>query len=172
MRYIYSSVCTHQPFNPKIMKTLTLRMLLLVFFLFFTKATLLAQQSTTDKYIEGTISQEIPCAGDVVSGSFILHYIKFTNGNGKVFRELIQPMGVKLVGEKTGIIYNAVGVTQWKETYASDSEIKNTIYINNYHLVGTSKDGVNYKVHINIGFTRNADGDLTADFENASLTCE
>lgn len=154
------------------MKTLTVRLISLIFFLFFTTASLFAQQTSTENYIEGTISQEIPCAGDVVSGSFILHYVKFINQSGKVYREHIQPMGVKLVGENTGIVYNAVGVTQWKETYKSDDEIKNKIYINNFHLVGVGKDGVNYKVHLNIGFTRNANGDLTADFEHASLTCD
>lgn len=154
------------------MKTTTVVVISLVSFLLFTAVNLFAQQASTENYIEGTIRQEIPCAGDVVSGSFILHYIKFVNENGNVYREHIQPMGVKLIGEKTGIVYNAVGVTQWKETYKSEGEVKNSIYINNFHLVGVGKDGTNYRVHLNIGFTRNANGELTADFEHASLSCE
>lgn len=154
------------------MKTLTHRLTLVVFFLFFTIATIFSQNSTTDKFIEGTISQYIFCADEVASGTVTLHYFDFYNSNEKVHRIHIQPQGVKIVGEKTGITYNAVGVTQWKDTYFSDGEIKNTIYINNFHLVGVGKDGVKYKVHLNIGFTRNANGDLTADFENASLTCD
>lgn len=154
------------------MKTLLARVIVSIIFLLAIISAAYSQSPTNEKYLEGTISQYISCADETASGNVTLRVLECYNSNGKIYKLQIKPVNVKLVGEKTGIVYNAVGVTESKETFFADGEMKTSIDINNFHLVGVGKEGVNYRVHWNIGFAQNANGEVTADFEHASLTCE
>jgi hypothetical protein len=54
----------------------------------------------------------------------------------------------------------------------ADGEAYTFSGIDNFHMVGTGKDGVKYKLHVNIHYTINANGELTANADNSSTTCE
>lgn len=153
------------------MKT-TLTTLFLAVVLFVISQKTFSQQLPSDNFLEVSVRQYIPCSDEVASGTVTLHYFRFENGNGKVYRTHTQPQGAKLVGEKTGIVYNAVGVSQSKETHSLDGEAYTFKGIDNFYMIGTGKDGVKYKLHVNLVTTVNANGVLTADFDHESVTCQ
>jgi hypothetical protein len=147
-------------------------LLLIAFTQFVVHQKAISQNSTKENYIDVSVNTFIPCANEYATGTVILHFFHVFNKSGNISKSHVQPQGGKIVGESTGTVYNTVGVSQSKETMVADGEAYTFSGIDNFHMVGTGKDGVKYKLHVNIHYTINANGELTANADNSSTTCE
>ena len=133
--------------------------------------------------ITATINQKIPfelavfisCAaggaGEVVDLSGTLHDLFHLTINGKrfVLKTHDQPQGVSGVGETTGDVYRATGVTQ---DITTSGIVGNTeTFINNFKIIGP-KAGNNFLVHENFHVTVNANGTITVVRDHLTVTCK
>ena len=117
----------------------------------------------------------VPCAnggaGEVVVFQGNLHVLitATINGNNVRFKEHFQPQGLQGVGLSTGDKYNATGVTQDMEGFGTvGAEIT---FVNNFRMIGQGP-GNNILVHENFPVTVNANGDITANHDNATTECK
>lgn len=154
------------------MKIIRISFALVLVIQFLMLQNVFSQESVKDNFEEVTVSTFIPCANEYASGSVTLHYFQVYNKDGKISKSHVQPQGGKITGETTGTVYNTVGVSQSMETMVSDGEAYTLSGIDNFHMVGTGKDGVKYKLHVNVHYTINSNGDMTANADNSSTTCE
>lgn len=154
------------------MKIISTAVALVLFIQFLMLQDAFSQKTVKDNFIEVSVRTFIPCANEYATGSVRLHYFHVYNKDGKISKSHVQPQGGKITGENSGTEYNTVGVSQSKETMVSDGEAYTFSGIDNFHMVGTGKDGVKYKLHLNVHFTINANGDMTANSDNSSTTCE
>jgi hypothetical protein len=116
----------------------------------------------------------IPCAngglGELVDFSGTLHDIFHVTINGSTFvlRFHDQPQGVKGVGETTGTVWNATGVTQ--QISRSGTVGSTASFVNNFKLIGPGPDN-NVLIHENLQVTINANGTTTALHDHISASC-
>jgi hypothetical protein len=116
----------------------------------------------------------VPCAnggaGENVEISGTLHILLHItiNDNRVNIKEHFQPQDASGVGEDTGDVYHAVGVTQDQESFGAVSD--EFTFINNFRIVGQGP-GNNFQVHENVHITINANGDVTSVHDNLSATC-
>jgi hypothetical protein len=117
----------------------------------------------------------IPCAaggaGELVVFTGELHMlIAFTanSAGGFHLKEHFQPQGLTGIGLTTGLKYQATGVTQ-EEINVNAAQV--TTFVNNFKLIGQGP-GNNFLVHENTHITINADGTVTASFDNLSVDCK
>jgi hypothetical protein len=130
-----------------------------------------------------TVSQKVPLdlvffincanggAGENVTFSGVLNELFHvtTNGNRFVLNQHFQPQGVKGVGETTGDVYNATGLSQ--ETTISGTVGFTHSFVNNFKLIGPGP-GNNLLVHENLQITVNANGTLTVFRDLLTVTCK
>jgi hypothetical protein len=82
-----------------------------------------------------------------------------------------QPMGASGIGLATEDVYQAVGVTR-ESTKVGDGGFPYVhTFVNNFHLVGPGPDN-NFRVKQTVHVTVNANGDLTAEVNKTSTTCQ
>jgi hypothetical protein len=117
----------------------------------------------------------IPCAdggaGEFVSFSGTLHEVFHVTVNGNTFVLKIhdQPQGLKGVGETTGDVYNATGVTQ--DISRSGTVGFTEAFTNNFKLIGPGP-GNNFLLHENFHVTVNGNGTVTVVHDNVTFTCK
>ncbi|HXC70739.1 MAG TPA: hypothetical protein VN644_12220 [Pyrinomonadaceae bacterium] len=117
----------------------------------------------------------IPCAnggaGELVEivGTLHVHVHLTTNGNRVNGKLHFQPQGASGVGMVTGDVYRATGVTH-EDTVPLTDGPDNITLINIFSFIGPGPDN-NFRVHQNIHLTINANGEVTADFNNTTTDC-
>jgi hypothetical protein len=110
-------------------------------------------------------------AGEFISLTGPLHtLITFTEDkNGGVHGTThFQPQGVTGVGEVTGDVYHAVGLTRDSFNGKKGEEFT---FVNVFYMIGPGP-GNNLKVHSTSHVTINANGSVTADVFLESITCQ
>ena len=117
----------------------------------------------------------IPCAnggaGELVTFSGTLHEVFHLTINGQNFLLKLhdQPQGLKGVGETTGDVYNATGVTQDKSRSGTVGFTET--FVNNFKLIGPGP-GNNLLIHENVHVTVNANGTLTVFHDHFTADCK
>lgn len=136
----------------------------------------LAEATTTTVNFSIDIDFEafVPCAnggaGELIVGNGPLHVLLHTteSASGNVQMKFhFQPQGIKSVGQDTGDVYKATGVTQQTFRAAKGSSFT---FVNNLRQIGPGP-GNNFLVHETLHVTVNANGQVTADHVNTSLEC-
>jgi hypothetical protein len=122
------------------------------------------------------LSVFIPCAnqgnGEVVDFSGTLHVVisSTVNGNHIHVNQLVNPQGVKGVGETTGDVWQGTGETR-QDLNASVSALPfEATFVDNFKLIDGR--GGSFLIHENIHVTVNADGTTTASHDNLTITCK
>jgi hypothetical protein len=132
---------------------------------------------TTNDFVPFAQGVFVPCAnggsGEIVLIAGTLHIQQHAtiNGNRATIKSHFQPQGVGGVGQTTGDIYNATGVTQEVDTIAVSNGAFEFTFINNFRIVGPGP-GNNLEVHQTIHVTINANGDVTTTINNNDVTCQ
>jgi len=120
------------------------------------------------------ILEWIPCAndglGEWVEGTIdvllVFHYDK----DGNQTKLIAHPHAGILIGQTTGTIFRATGVTLFLGDNNPDKGAFTDTFINRYHLVG--QGGVQFWNFNTIHVTITPDGDITADVLNEYTTCK
>lgn len=123
-----------------------------------------------------SLSVFIPCAnqgnGEVVDFTGTLHGVisSTVNDNRIHLNDLFNPQGAKGVGETTGDVWEATGVTR-QDLNASVSAFPfETTFVNNFKLID-GRDG-SYLLHQNIHVTVLADGTTTSSVDHFTFACK
>jgi hypothetical protein len=131
---------------------------------------------TTNTSVPIAFLDFVPCAdggaGEFVLVSGDLHILITTtvDANGGFHGKThFQPQGISGFGLSTGARYQATGVQQESFNAPSGGTITDT-FVNNFRLIGQGR-GNNLLVHQSVHMTTNANGDVTADVFNNSITC-
>jgi hypothetical protein len=152
------------------------------YFLFAFAMVLLAGAPATAKVTDNVkepFSQDVfvPCAnggaGELVTISGRLH-ILFTQtedaAGGLHLTFHFQPQGASGIGSETGDVYRAVGLTRGTTNIGTDGLPFIDTFVNNFYLIGTA-GGVSFKTHNTVHVTVNANGEISAEVDNSSVTC-
>lgn len=114
-----------------------------------------------------------PCNGETVVTSGVVHAdATFTiTKNAGHLTSHFNPQGVTAVGETTGAVYHATGVTGEDQQVHFVNGSANITYVNRFDFVG---DGAapNFSTHQTAHITYNSNGTLTVFFDNFSTTCQ
>jgi hypothetical protein len=119
----------------------------------------------------------VPCAnggaGENVDLEGPLHVlITLTiNDNHVSGKAHYQPQGVKGVGQDTGDVYKATGVTQDQFSGSLVNGQFTETFINNFRIIGPGKDN-NLLIHGTSHVTVNANGDVTVLVDLLSIECK
>ena len=110
-------------------------------------------------------------AGELVAFSGTLHEVFQTmiNGNNFVIKIHDQPQGLKGIGETTGDVYNATGVTQ--DISRSGTVGFTETFTNNFKLIGPGP-GNNFLLHENFHVTVNDNGTVTVVHDQVTFSCK
>lgn len=115
----------------------------------------------------------IPCAnggaGETVNLSGILHEVFHVTefADGTFFLKIHdQPQNITGVGETTGAVYEATGVTQTRISSIGPT----TTFINNFRIIGPGP-GNNLLIQQLMHVTVNGKGEITAEFARARAEC-
>jgi hypothetical protein len=114
-----------------------------------------------------------PCNGDTIALTGDLHVlVSFTiNANQISGKSLAQPQGVSGTDLTTGAEYRATGVTQDQFGGSLTNGQYQETFINRFDIVGQGS-APSYLVHETAHVTINANGTVTANFDNFSLSCK
>lgn len=82
-----------------------------------------------------------------------------------------QPDGISGVGETTGTVYHATGVTLQSFKTALQNGQGSQTYVNNFRIIGDGP-GNNYLVHETLHITFNAGGNVTVSFDDLRIDCK
>jgi hypothetical protein len=117
----------------------------------------------------------VPCAaggaGELVVFTGQLHELISFNMNaagGTSGFMHFQPQGLTGIGMTTGLKYQATGVTQ---TSFSVNAGEQMTFVNNFRIIGQGP-GNNLLVHEVSHITIDANGNVTASFDNLSIDCK
>jgi hypothetical protein len=130
---------------------------------------------TVSQFFQVDIPVFVDCAnggaGELVTLSGVLHDLFHVtiNGNKFVLKFHDQPQGISGVGEISGDVYHATGVTQETTTTGVIGVTDN--FINNFKIIGP-QPGNNILIHENFHVTVNANGTLTTFVDNFSAECK
>jgi hypothetical protein len=116
----------------------------------------------------------IPCVPEDAALSGTLHaLLHLTLDAGGGFHGVVhfQPMGVSGVGLTSGLKYQATGVTETTESFASNGAPFDSTSVDNFRIIGQGP-GNDFVVHALTHYTVNANGDLTATVLQASAECK
>jgi hypothetical protein len=119
----------------------------------------------------------IPCAaegsGEIVNLTGDLHTVlsATVNGNNVHFNSSVNPQGVSGVGVTTGEKYQGTGVTRSDVNANVQGFPFSIILVDNFRIIGQGPDN-NLLVHENFHITVNANGKMTAFFDNFSAECK
>jgi len=131
---------------------------------------------TTNDFVPFSQAVLVPCAnggsGEIVLVEGILHIQNHItlNGNRASVKTHIQPQGAVGVGQTTGDLYSAVGVTQEQDSIPLLNGAAETTFVNNFRLIGQNADN-NLQVHETIHFTIDANGNVTTFIDNFKVDC-
>jgi hypothetical protein len=137
-----------------------------------------ASAAVTDN-VKEPFSQDVwvPCAnggvGELLTISGRLHILfteTFDAAGGAHFTFHFQPQGASGIGSVTGDVYRAVGKTGGSTHIGSGGLPFIDTFVNNFYMIGTG-GGVNFKLHNTVHVTVNANGELSANVDNSSVTC-
>jgi hypothetical protein len=134
-----------------------------------------ASASTVSQFFEIDLPVFVDCAnggaGENVLLTGVLHDLFHItiNGNKFVLKAHDQPQGISGVGEISGDVYHATGVTQ--ETFTSGTVGLTDSFINNFKIIG-QRPGNNILVHENLHITVNANGTLTVLLDHLTAECK
>jgi hypothetical protein len=133
-------------------------------------------ETTTNTSVPIEFLDFVPCAdggaGEFILVSGYLHILITTtvDANGGFHGKThFQPQGISGFGLSTGVKHQATGVQQEHFNSPSGGTINET-FLNNFRLIGQGR-GNNLLVHQAVHMTTNANGDVTADVFNNSITC-
>ncbi|HSB28142.1 MAG TPA: hypothetical protein VLE19_09820 [Pyrinomonadaceae bacterium] len=135
-----------------------------------------ATTTTTNDFVPFVLAVFVPCANGgagetvMVQGTLHLQQHITLNDNRTIVKTLAQPQGADGIGQTTGDIYNAVGVTQDIDTFPVTSGATEFTFVNNFRLIGTGPDN-NFQVHQNVHVTVDANGNVRNDVDNLSIEC-
>jgi len=130
--------------------------------------------TTSEKFDIGLLAF-IDCAnggaGELVVFTGTLHVVNHVtiNGNKFVLKSHFQPQGLKGVGETTGDVYKATGVTQ--DITRSGTVGFTETGINNFKLIGPGP-GNNLLIHDNFHVTVNGNGTVTVVHDHFTADCK
>src|SRR5262249_4633724 len=117
----------------------------------------------------------VPCAAggageDVLLTGALHTLISLTvnNGGGVSGVMHFQPQGLSGIGMTTGSKYQGTGVTQTKFSANVGEQMT---FVNNFRIIGQGP-GNNFLVHEVAHVTFNANGTVTASFDNLSIDCK
>ena len=131
---------------------------------------------TTNDFVPFALSAFVPCAnggaGETVLVQGTLHVEQHItiNGNRANIRSHFQPQGADGVGQITGDVYNAVGVTQDQNSIPISNGAFEFTAINNFRLIGQKTDN-NLQVHQSVHVTIDANGNVTTVIDHESIDC-
>jgi hypothetical protein len=134
-----------------------------------------AETFTVSQFFELDIAVFVDCAnggvGENVTLSGTLHDLFHItiNGNKVVVKFHDQPQGISGVGEISGDLYHATGVTQETTTTGVIGVTDN--FVNNFKIIGP-RPGNNFLVHENLHVTVNANGTLTVLRDHVTVECK
>jgi hypothetical protein len=134
-----------------------------------------AETFTVSQFVEIEIAVFVGCAnggaGENVTLSGVLHdlFHVTVNGNRFVLKFHDQPQGISGVGEISGDVYHATGVTQETTTTGIIGVTDN--FVNNFKIIG-QRPGNNFLVHENLHVTVNANGTLTVLRDHVTAECK
>ena len=158
-------------------KTITLTIGIILLALSFTAVAFSQALATTaNQFVPFAQVVFVPCAnggaGELVLVEGILHLQDHItiNGNRVTIKTHAQPQGALGVGQTTGDVYQAVGVTQEVDTLPLIGGAAEFTFTNNFRLIG-QKTGNNLQIHQNVHVTINANGDVTTVVDNTSVDC-
>jgi hypothetical protein len=123
------------------------------------------------------LSLYISCAndehGEYIDISGTTHVtLNFTvNANGSTLVMHVNPQALVGVGQMTGDIYHAVGMTQVSKTVAADGYPYEYTVVNNFRFIGPGS-GNNYNLHSLQHATVNADATMTVFIDSFSIDCK
>ncbi len=135
-----------------------------------------ASTTTTNDFVPFAQATLVPCAnggaGEVVLVEGTLHIQQHVtiNDNRVSLKIHFQPQGTTGVGQTTGDVYHAVGVTQEHDSLPLTGGAAEFTFINNFRLIGPGTDN-NLQIHQTIHVTINANGVVTTDVDNTSIDC-
>jgi hypothetical protein len=130
----------------------------------------------TNEIITESFSLPVPCAngglGETISGDVQLHVLMTStvNGNTVSGKFHFQPQGSTLVGETTGDLYRATGVTQGTFRGSLTNGQYTETFVNNFRMIGPGPEN-NILVHETFHVTLNANGDVTVERDRISDEC-
>jgi len=131
---------------------------------------------TTNQFIPFAQAVLVPCAdggaGEIVLIEGTLHVQEHAtiSGNRANLKVHFQPMGAKGVGQVTGDVYNATGVTQEQDSLPISNGAFEFTFINNFRLIGPGPDN-NFQVHQTVHVTIDANGNVTTVIDNTTVDC-
>ena len=113
----------------------------------------------------------IPCTGDPVHLTGPLHTLvtSTVNNNTVSGSELNQPQGVTGTDLTTGARYQGTGETRSGFSASLINGQVQFTFVNNFKIIG--HDAASYLVHETTHLTINANGTVTANVDNLSITC-
>lgn len=122
----------------------------------------------------------VPCANDgagefVVADDVLLQFVSniTVDANGGLhIKSHAQPHQYwDFVGQDSGDNYQATGLTGSTTNFNSNGESFNDTFYNNFRVIGPGS-GNNYLLHVNSHVTINANGDVTVNAVNTSVSCK
>jgi hypothetical protein len=131
---------------------------------------------TTNDFVPFAEPIPVPCANGgagelvLVEGTLHLQQHITINNNRVTIKTHAQPQGADGVGQTTGDLYQAVGVTQEVDTLPLIGGATEFTFVNNFRLIGQKTDN-NFQVHQNVHVTINANGDVTNTIVNETIDC-
>lgn len=131
---------------------------------------------TSNQFVPFAQAVFVPCAnggaGEIVLVEGTLHLQQHItiNNNRANLKIHAQPQGAKGVGQTTGDVYQANGVTQEQDSIPLTGGALEFTFINNFRIIGPGPDN-NLQTHQTIHLTINANGVVTAIVDNTSVDC-
>jgi hypothetical protein len=113
-----------------------------------------------------------PCNDDIIALTGDVHIlVSFTiNGNRISGMTHIQPQGVSGTDQTTGAEYQGTGVTQDEFSGSLTNGQYEETFINRFDFLGQGS-APNFREHETAHVTFNANGTVTANFDNFSISC-
>jgi hypothetical protein len=155
----------------KIFKTVTV---ITVLFVFLVSGVSLVTAQTVKVPISQDISEWVQCANDglseTVSGTIDVDLLFHYDKDGNQTKLIAHPHAGILIGQTTGTIFRATGVTLFLVDNNPDKGAFTDTFINRYHFVG--QGGIRFWVFDTIHTTTNANGIPTATVEFIDASCK
>lgn len=155
----------------------------IIFILFLVTGLFIVQ----DVYSQAVVDHEsisfitfIPCTNDgagefAVAEDVLLQFVSnltFDANGGIHIKTHAQPHKYwNLIGQDTGDRYQATGLTGTTSNFISNGESFNETFYNNFRIIGPGS-GNSYLLHVNSHVTINANGEVTVEAINTSISCK
>ena len=134
-----------------------------------------AQVQTNVRVPIAPFSVTIGCAnggrGEVADFSGTLHILISYTETSRTFsgKAHFQPQGATGIGEKTGNVYHATGVTQTTFQGSLVNGRGSFTYVNNFRIIGPGTASYLEFDHVHV--TINANGTVTASIDSSRIVC-